>query len=126
VITAGWLVYAVVYGGFALAGSVGAGLALFLFYGLYFGLTEGVERALVAHMAPRDLEGSAFGVYHAVVGVGALAASLIFGAVWEWRGAPDAFALGALLAAAATVMLWSLVPMPGQSPPVQRSEKRIE
>jgi len=97
VIVAGWVVYALVYGGFALAGSAAALVPLFLVYGVYYGLTEGVEKAVVADLAPAGRRGAAFGAYHAVIGLGALAASLVFAAVWKAAGAPAAFALGAAL-----------------------------
>ena len=108
VIASGWLVYAMVYGGFAVAGSMRTLVPLFLAYGLYYGLTEGVEKAVVADLAPAGRQGAAFGAYHAVIGVGALAASLVFAAVWNTTGAPAAFAVGAALALAASVSLFRL------------------
>jgi MFS family permease len=108
VIASGWLVYAAVYGGFAVAGSKATLIPLFLAYGLYYGLTEGVEKAVVADLAPPGRRGTAFGAYHAVIGIGALAASLVFAAVWKSSGAPVAFALGAALALAASVALYRL------------------
>jgi MFS family permease len=104
-IGAGWVVYAAVYAGFAVVTSRTPLLALFLAYGVYYGLTEGVEKAVVADLAPADARGAAFGYYHAVVGIGALAASLVFGIVWKLAGAPAAFGLGAALALAATALL---------------------
>ncbi len=98
IIAAGWIVYAGVYAGFAMASTAAALVPLFLVYGLYYGLTEGVEKAVVADLAPSEARGAAFGAYHAVIGVGALLASLIFGLVWKVAGAPVAFALGAGLA----------------------------
>ncbi len=73
VIVTGWIVYALVYAGFAFAASQWHAWALFAVYGIYFGLTEGVEKALVADFAPAHLRGSAFGLYHLIVGIGALA-----------------------------------------------------
>jgi len=108
VIAAGWLVYALVYGGFALASSAATLLPLLLAYGVYYGLTEGVEKAVVADLAPAVSRGAAFGAYHAVVGIGALAASLVFAGVWKAAGAPAAFALGAALALASSVALFRL------------------
>jgi MFS family permease len=105
VIAAGWLVYAAVYGGFAAASRVATLVPLFLVYGVFYGLTEGTEKAVVADLAPAASRGAAFGAYHAVVGVGALAASLVFGVVWKTAGAPPAFALGASLALVSTVLL---------------------
>ena len=107
-IAAGWAVYAAVYGGFALASSARALVPLFLAYGLYYGLTEGVEKAVVADLAPSGHRGAAFGAYHAVLGIGALAASLVFAAVWKAAGAPAAFALGAALALVSCACLSSL------------------
>jgi MFS family permease len=114
VIVLGWLVYAVVYGGFAVSASYAALVAWFLVYGLYFGLTEGVERALVADLAPAAVRGTAFGLYNAVAGVGALAASLLFGVLWEALGAATAFGVGASLALVASVLLYGLVAEPAR------------
>lgn len=109
VILAGWVVYALVYAGFALANKQWHMWALFAVYGAYFGLTEGVEKALVADLSPAHLRGSCFGLYHLAVGLGALPASLMFGLVWERFGAHMAFGLGALLALVAGAMLVLLV-----------------
>ncbi len=97
VMTIGWLVYAVVYAGFALSASIPTLLAWFLVYGFYFGFAEGTEKALVADLAPAERRGFAFGIYDAVTGVGALLASLFFGLCVEravGTTAP-AFGLGA-------------------------------
>jgi MFS family permease len=109
-VTLGWSVYALVYTVFAVAGSpLVLGVAFFA-YGAYFGFTEGAERALVADLSPTGLQGTAFGFYNAVIGIGALAASVAFGLLWERFGSPVAFAVGAMLALLATVLLWLMVP----------------
>jgi MFS family permease len=105
-IVAGWLVYAVVYAGFAVVGSAWQVWGLFLVYGLYFGLTEGVEKALVADLTPVEARASAYGVYHTAIGITALPASLLTGWLWQVFGAPVAFGAGAALAAAAAALLW--------------------
>jgi len=105
VIVTGWIVYALVYAGFAFADSQWQAWALFAVYGIYFGLTEGVEKALVADFAPSHLRGSAFGLYHLVVGLGAFPASVAFGFVMKQYGAEAAFGMGAGLALLASVML---------------------
>ena len=97
--------YAAVYGGFAMASSKSALVMLFLVYGVYYGLTEGVEKAVVADLAPVEARGTAFGAYHAVIGIGALAASLLFGLIWKLAGAPAAFAVGAALALVSAALL---------------------
>jgi MFS family permease len=108
-IGAGWLVYAMVYAGFAVSRSVAALIAWFMVYGLYYGLSEGPEKALVADLSPAQARGTAFGLYNAVVGIGALAASLVFGYVWKVAGSSAAFGLGASLALAACVALFLVV-----------------
>jgi MFS family permease len=105
VIVAGWVVYALVYAGFGAASVQWHAWALFGLYGIYFGLTEGVEKALVADFAPAHLRGSAFGLYHLMVGIGALPASLLFGVVWQKLGPAAAFGTGAGLALTACIMM---------------------
>ena len=109
VIGIGWAIYALVYGAFAVSQSITALVVWFLVYGLYYGFSEGVEKALVADYAPARLRGTAFGLYNAAIGVGALAASLVFGYVWKLAGPASAFAMGAVLALAATVALFAVV-----------------
>jgi len=101
----GWLVYAAVYLAFALFTSHAALIATFLAYGIYFGLTEPVERAWVADLAPPDLRGTAYGCYHLTIGIAALPASLVFGFLWMRLGAGVAFGCGAALAVVALVLL---------------------
>ena len=109
VIATGWIVYAAVYAGFAWSETLPALLAWFLVYGFYFGFAEGTEKALVADLAPPSRRGFAFGVYTAVQGLGALAASLLFGLIWNAYGAAVAFGVGAALALAATVLLFAII-----------------
>ena len=99
----GWTLYALVYLGFAYASSAMHAWLLFLVYGLYFGLVEGAEKALIADLAPPDRRGTAFGWYNAAMGVAALPASLLLGTVWTLRGPTAAFSVGAVIAAAALV-----------------------
>jgi len=110
VIAAGWLYYAAVYAVFALTDSAAVLITVFLAYGGYFGLTEGVEKAWIADLAPAAARGTAFGYYNAALGVGALLASLTFGAIWTKVSADAAFLTGAALAALATLLLYFLFP----------------
>jgi MFS family permease len=105
VIVAGWIVYAIVYLGFARVDSAGGLVVLFLSYGFYYALTEGGEKAIVADLAPADARGLAFGWYNAVIGIGSLAASLVFGAIWNAWGPAAAFRTGAALAIVSAVLL---------------------
>jgi MFS family permease len=104
-IIAGWTVYALVYFGFAWSTSAVAFIAWFLFYGVYFALAEGAEKALVADLTPADRRGAAFGWYNATTGIGALIASVLFGELYEHVGASVAFMTGAALAGVAAVLL---------------------
>lgn len=105
IVTMGWVVYAIVYVLFAFAPDPTTILVLFLVYGAYHGLTEGPERALVAHLAPRSGQGTAFGWYHLVLGILGLVSSLLFGALWEAYGSRTAFLTSAGLAVAAAIWL---------------------
>lgn len=110
VIVAGWMVYALVYLMFGHASDGWHIWVLFAVYGLYFGLTEGVERALVADLVPAQRRGAAYGWYNLAIGLGALPASIIFGAIYDRFGAPTAFTVGAGAALLASLGLWIVVP----------------
>ena len=102
---AGWVLYASVYLGFALASTQWHAWTLFVVYGVYFALTEGPERALVADLVPETRRGTAFGWFHLTIGIGMLPASLLFGWIWDSHGPPAAFLTGAALALAASFWL---------------------
>ncbi|HUR91925.1 MAG TPA: MFS transporter [Gemmatimonadaceae bacterium] len=104
----GWMLYAAVYVAFGLASEAWHVWVLFAVYGIFFSLTEGAERALVADMVPAEQRGSAFGWFHLAIGLGALPASLLFGVLWDRRGPATAFATGAALAMAATLLLFAV------------------
>lgn len=109
-IVAGWFLYAVVYFAFGRASEEWQAWALFAVYGVYFGLTEGVEKALVADLVAPERRGAAFGWYNLAIGVGALPASLLFGALWDRWGSTTAFDFGALLALVAAVGMAIVAP----------------
>jgi len=109
-IVAGWLLYAAVYFAFGWAAAAWQAWALFAVYGIFYGMTEGTEKALVADIVPRERRGSAFGWYNLAIGLGALPASLIFGAIWDRAGAPSAFVFGATLALIAAVLMAFVAP----------------
>jgi MFS family permease len=104
-VIAGWMVYAAAYLGFGLIHSTGGLIAVFLVYGVYFGLTEPAERAWVAALVPEHLRGAAFGGFHGAVGLAALPASLLFGVLWHTLGVAFAFSCGAALALIAVVLV---------------------
>jgi len=114
VIIAGWIAYAGIYLGFALAGSGTQIVALYLCYGAYYGLTMGTAKAMVADLVPARLRGTAYGSYHALLGVIDLPASLIAGLLWQgigpWQGfgpaAPFYFGAATALAAALALLVF--------------------
>ena len=110
VIGAGWIWYALIYGGLAMASSQTAIVALVLLYGLYHGLTEGAEKAFVAEIAPAEQRGTWFGWFHLTVGLLAFPASLVFGWIWQNWSSAAAFGSGAVLALAAALLLFALRP----------------
>jgi MFS family permease len=109
-LVAGWLLYAAVYFAFGRASAAWHAWALFGVYGIFFGLTEGTERALVTDIVPAGRRGTAFGWYNLTIGLGALPASVIFGAIWDRAGSRLAFDFGAALALVASLGI-AMVPI---------------
>ena len=114
VIIGGWLVYAAIYLGFAIAGTGWHVWVLYAVYGVYYGLAFGTTKAMVADLVPEALRGTAYGTYNAVLGILDFPASLIAGILWEgvgrWSGfgpsAPFFFGAAMALIAAVLMLLW--------------------
>jgi MFS family permease len=104
-ILSGWFVYFLTYLGFAYFNEYYLIYLLFIIYGLYFGLTEGVEKALVADIVPKENIGTAFGFYNLSLGIATLPASVIFGLIWKAYSFRAAFLTGAIISIAASIML---------------------
>jgi MFS family permease len=113
---AGWTLYAAVYLAFGRATEPWHAWALFAIYGLYFGLCEGAERALVSDIVPAERRGTAFGWFNLAVGLGALPASLIFGEIWDRVSPAAAFSLGATLALMAATGILAIGPIRKPAP----------
>jgi MFS family permease len=106
-IVAGWAIYALVYVGFAFVSSAWQAWALFIVYGTYFGLSEGVEKAMVADMVEEEKRGTAYGFYNLAFGITVFPASLLFGWIWNEYGSDKAFLISSgisVLAAAALLL----------------------
>jgi MFS family permease len=114
VLVAGWLIYGLVYLGFALAGASWQIWILYALYGLYYAMVEGTARAYVADLSVPESRGTAYGVFNAAVGIMAFPASLIAGILWQgvfgWRGlgpaAPFFFGSAMALVAVALTIFW--------------------
>jgi MFS family permease len=105
IVTAGWVVYAAVYAAFCFASEAWHAWALFAAYGLFYGLTEAAEKALLADLVPQSLRGTAFGVYHFAIGAAALPASVLCGYLWQRFSPEVALATGAALAIVSAALL---------------------
>lgn len=102
-----WAVYALVYAGFAYANASWQLWLLFLAYGLYYASAEGTLKAWVASLVPPDRRGAAYGLFAVATGLLVLPASVIAGGLWDRFGPRPAFLFGAVLAAAAFVVVAS-------------------
>ncbi len=107
---AGWMLFAAVYFAFGRATSVWQIWVLFAVYGVYFGLTEGTEKALVADLVPPSARGTAFGGFNLAISLGALPASVIFGLWWDRVGPRAAFDFGATMAVIAVIGVVLVLP----------------
>ena len=115
VIMMGWTVYALVYLGFALASSLWQVWVLFAAYGIYYGVVEGVARAFVADLVSAEQRGTAYGLYHGVIGLTLLPASVLAGWLWDTVDPAAPFYLGAGLAFVAMLALMTLLKEPADS-----------
>ncbi|HEX8177602.1 MAG TPA: MFS transporter [Pyrinomonadaceae bacterium] len=108
-IASGWMLYAAVYLCFGFVSSVGMAWVLFLIYGIYFGLAEGAEKALVADLVRPEQRGTAYGLYNLAFGITVFPASLLMGGLWSLRGAQTAFVVSAGLGAISALLLVTFV-----------------
>ena len=113
-IVTGWTLYALCYLGFGAASALWQVGLLLVAYGVYYGLTEGALKAMVADYTVPAQRATAFGVFHGALGLAALPASMVFGVLWTGLGPQAAFSLGAGLAAAAAL---GLLMLPGPREP---------
>lgn len=111
---AGWLLYALTYFGLALAQTAVQTVSLVIIYGIYYGLTIGTAKSLVADLVPKTQHGTAYGWYNGAVGLAVLPASVFAGLLWQgvghWAGfgvqAPFLFGAFMALAAVGLLLLW--------------------
>ncbi|MDD5436569.1 MAG: MFS transporter, partial [Candidatus Omnitrophica bacterium] len=104
----GYAVFAVVYVGFAAITGPGMVWPLFFIYGFYIAMTDGVGKALVSDMVPKEYMGTAMGLYHFILGIFAFFASLIAGLLWTHIGVTAPFYYGAIMSVISFVMFASI------------------
>ncbi len=110
VMVGGFLIFAVVYLGFAVANAGYLVWLLFAVYGFYMAMTEGVSKAFVVDMVPQEKRGTAIGLYYTATGLLALVSSIIAGLLWDYMGASAPFLFGSAAALVAAVMMVTLLP----------------
>ncbi|MBF0506920.1 MAG: MFS transporter [Nitrospirae bacterium] len=104
VILSGFVLFAVLYYGFAVAKGTTAIWILFGLYGLFMGLTEGIQKAFLATIIPQDFKATAFGLYNTVVGLAMLPSSLIGGFLWDKVSPAATFYFGAITASLSALL----------------------
>ena len=95
-ITLGWLVLSLVELGFAFESTIPVALVLFAFYGLFYALTEGTGRALIADLVPTEARGSAYAVFHTIVGLAIIVGGYSLGHIWDAFSVRTTFSISAL------------------------------
>ncbi|OGC79681.1 MAG: hypothetical protein A2145_04400 [candidate division Zixibacteria bacterium RBG_16_40_9] len=102
----GFIIYSLSYLGFAFATAAYQIFLLFFLYGIYYGISDGLLRALVSDLVPAQKKGTAFGIYHFVIGVTVLPASLIFGFLWQSFSPPIPFLFSSVISLASALILY--------------------
>lgn len=105
IIALGYALFGFTCTGFMLVKTIPHILVFFALYGIYYAFMEGIQKAYVADLVPAEARGTAFGVFHTILGIAALPANLIAGALWQYLGASATFLYGAVLAFLAAVLL---------------------
>ena len=101
----GFLVYAIVYYFFGRFNSINVFIFLFMLYGFYSALTDGSQKAMISDIVSKDLKGTGFGIYHAVLGITLLPASLIAGLLYDKVNSNAPFYLGSVMALISTILM---------------------
>ena len=105
----GYGIFALVYLGFAMITKSIMVWPLFFIYGFYIAMTDGVGKALVSDMVPKEYIGTAMGIYHFVLGIFAFFASIIAGLLWTYMGAQAPFYYGAVMSVIACFLFAFLI-----------------
>lgn len=105
IIIFGYTLYSIIYFGFGKTHSVSLLVGLFALYGLYSAATDGIQKALVSDLIPKDKRGTGLGIYNCLVGVTLLPASLIAGALYDNVGNQAPFYFGSAMALIASVLM---------------------
>ena len=94
IILAGFILFGFIYWGFASASEQKHIWGLFLLYGLFMGLTEGIQKAFLATIIPAEFKATAYGIFNTFVGLAIFPASVIGGYLWDKFGPHATFYYG--------------------------------
>jgi MFS family permease len=109
IIVPGYIVYGIVYLGFAFLSSKLSTIILFSAYGAYNALISGAERAFIVENSPNGLTGTVLGVYGMLQGIGLLLSSIIAGLLWVNLGSNAPFIFGGILGIASAIMIMAVL-----------------
>lgn len=105
ILVPGYIIYGLVYLGFALLVSKTAIILLFIAYGAYTAFISGAERAFIAEAAPDDFKGTLLGIYGMLQGIGLLLSSIIAGVMWDRINSNAPFWLGGILGIVSAIII---------------------
>ena len=105
ILVPGYVIYGLVYIGFALLAAKTAILLLFIAYGAYTAFISGAERAFIAEAAPAGFKGTVLGVYGTLQGIGLLLSSVIAGTMWDYINSDAPFWFGGILGIVSAVII---------------------
>ncbi|MPN14802.1 hypothetical protein SDC9_162131 [bioreactor metagenome] len=105
VLVPGYLIYGLVYFGFAYFTAKPAVFVLFVAYGAYTAFISGAERAFIVENSPACLKGTVLGLYGMLQGVGLLFSSIIAGLLWDKLGSNAPFIFGGVIGILSAVMI---------------------
>lgn len=109
ILVPGYLIYGLVYFGFALLTAKPAVLLLFIAYGAYTAFISGAERAFIAENAPAGFKGTVLGIYGMLQGVGLLLSSIIAGFMWDKINSDAPFLFGGILGIISAIMIGAIL-----------------
>ncbi|HBZ35733.1 MAG TPA: MFS transporter [Rikenellaceae bacterium] len=109
IIVPGYIVYGIVYLGFAFLSSKLSTIILFSAYGAYNALISGAERTFIVENSPNGLTGTVLGVYGMLQGIGLLLSSIIAGLLWVNLGSNAPFIFGGILGIASAIMIMAVL-----------------
>jgi MFS family permease len=109
ILVPGYLIYGLVYIGFALFSSKPAIVLLFIAYGAYNAFISGAERAFIAENSPAGLKGTVLGLYGMLQGIGLLLSSIIAGLMWDNINSSAPFLFGGILGVASAIMIQIII-----------------